>query len=132
MRTFAWERHDKLFARCSYLAHDLQTRADRAEARIAKEDTREVSGKHHPSIVKKWIFLQGLNRMAHETEILYDWELRGRRADRTHSPFDAELAMHSRYAWALDMGGQVRVSPLRVLVQLEKALDLALVQVLDI
>ncbi|KAH5573184.1 hypothetical protein HBI24_201410 [Parastagonospora nodorum] len=132
MHTFAWDRHDELIAKCSYLAHDLQTRADRAEARIAKEDTRDVSGEHHASIVKKWIFLQGTNRMAQETENLCEWELRGRRPDRTHSPFDAELAMHSRYAWTLDMGGQIRVSPLRALLQLDKVLELALVQVLEV
>lgn len=132
MCTFAWKRHDELISKCSYLAHDLKTRADKAEARIAKEDKRDISGEHHASIVKKWIFLQGLNRMAQGTENLSDWELQGRKADRTHSPFDAELAIHSRYAWALDMGGQAWVSPSGALMQLEKALELALVQVLEI
>ncbi|EDP89830.1 hypothetical protein SNOG_20144 [Parastagonospora nodorum SN15] len=38
--------------------------------RASQKKTRDVSGEHHASIVNKWIFLQGLNRMAQETENL--------------------------------------------------------------
>jgi hypothetical protein len=132
MTTYSWEMHDKLINTCNTLARTLIATIDKARDRITLKDKADKTGEHHKDIVKKWEMLQTWRHRAQRAMNLCDWERLGRTGDRTHSPYDTEPAIRSRYAWALGIRGQTPVSPMRVLWQLERRLNEAVGDVVRI
>lgn len=132
IQTHAWETHDELISKCSTMAQSLRTDIDEAKDRVDDQDKCDTTGENHAEIVRKWKTLQSWERLAQRTKGLCDWERTRCTTNRTHSPYDTEPAARSRYAWALDLHGQIPVSPTRALSQLERLLSEALAKVVEI
>ena len=131
MRTLAWEIHDTLISTLSSLSAQLLTEITLAEARINLDDELDRGGDLHSVIVKKWTLLQSWRDTAQRVSAWCDWERLERKTKRTGSPWDTQPAVESRYSWALEIKGQVPVSPLRALLELERRLGEAMGRVVE-
>ena len=132
MRSYAWGNHDDLITTLASAARTLRSESTKAVFRITSEDEEDRSGEHHAELVEEWRLLQARQDLAKITINLCDWERLGRAMNRSHSPWDAEPAVRSRYAWALGMSGDTPVSPMRALFELEKRLCDALERICGI
>jgi hypothetical protein len=70
--------------------------------------------------------------MAEKTLGLCDWEQLGHFCRRDSLPFDTAPAMLSRYAFVLNIHGQVSVSPMRALWELKGYVRVAFVLIEEI
>jgi hypothetical protein len=131
MPTYHWEKHDELIDSCNTIARKIIAEIDEAQVRIAAQDEADETGEYHEEIANKWTMLEVWHYRAKRAIVLCDWERLGRKANRTHSPYDTEPSTTSRYAYALNIEGKVNVSPMRVLWQLERRLETALIDVVE-
>jgi hypothetical protein len=131
MSKYAWEQHDELIYGCGVSARWLKTKIEEAKAHLTHQDKVEGTSEHHDTIMRKWRTLQTWLRIVQRTESLCEWERAVYTDIRTNSPFDTAPASRSRYAWALNIRGEIPVSPMRAVSQLERILTRALQLIID-
>jgi hypothetical protein len=103
-------------------AETLQMEIDAAQDRVEEQDDCDATGEYHEDIVQKWIKFQLLQGLATRSEQLCGRERAARQSTRRHSPYDTESASLSRFAWVIEVQGQIPVSPMWALLRLDDIL----------
>jgi hypothetical protein len=114
--------YDELVDTCMTRAEILQMEIDAAQDRVEEQDDCDPTAQYHEDIVQKWIKFQRLQGLATRSEQLCGRERAVRQSARRYLPYDTESASLSRFAWVMELQGQIPVSPMWALLRLDDIL----------
>jgi hypothetical protein len=133
MPTYAWQIHDTLISECKTRASLLTTEIHHAIGRITMQDSADVTGANHDTIVSKWEYVQAAEQLQQRIFALGNRAQMRWGSNRSgSSPYDTVPAERSAYAWALDVKPRQPVSPMRALHHLRCGLGEIMAVVKDL
>jgi hypothetical protein len=119
MLEFWWKAHHDLLETCNLKAEELLQAVTAAVPRVITKDSRSVRGADHVHIKEMYDMLNVCQDFAHEAQRFCAKLARSNKGYGTSSPFDAEPADRSEYAWIPRAKGKTPVSPMRAVWQLQ-------------
>ena len=123
MLEFWWKAHYDLFETCDSKAQDLVFAVTAAVKRVIKQDNRSARGADHVRIKEMYHMLNVCQEFAHEAQAFCRKMAKSNKGYGKTSPFDTQPASNSEYAWIPQVKGEVPVSPMRAMWQLQSFLE---------
>ncbi|KAF1835931.1 hypothetical protein BDW02DRAFT_646510 [Decorospora gaudefroyi] len=122
MTLYMWQAHDIALASCWEFARELQSQIDYMNERVSER----MRARYDPTegrILKGYREeLSEATDLVQHTWELYEWERNEGKLSRPSHPWDTQPASQSKYAKALGVKGELPVSPMRGVAQLERLL----------